>query len=46
MKRLLIPLSLAWACLALGGVSHAQSTTEAAKADGKAFGREKAADAR
>jgi conjugal transfer mating pair stabilization protein TraN len=45
MKRLLIPLALAWACLALGGVSHAQSTTEAAKADGKAFGREKAADA-
>ncbi len=46
MKRLLlVPLSLAWACLVLGGGVHAQSTTEAAKADGKAFGREKAADA-
>jgi conjugal transfer mating pair stabilization protein TraN len=46
MRRLLlVPLCLAWACLSPGGVSHAQTTTEAAKADGKAFGREKAASA-
>ena len=46
MKRfLLFPMSLACACLLPGGVAHAQTTTEAAKADGKAFGREKATDA-
>jgi conjugal transfer mating pair stabilization protein TraN len=46
MKRLLlVPISLACACLPLGAASHAQTTTEAAKADGKAFGREKAAGA-
>ena len=43
MKRfLLLPLSLACACLLPGGVAHAQTTTEAAKADGKAFARDKA----
>ena len=46
MKRfLLLPMSLAWMCLSLGSASHAQTTTDAAKADGKAFAREKAADA-
>lgn len=46
MKRfLLLPLSLACASLLPAGVAHAQTTTQAAKADGKAFGREKAADA-
>jgi conjugal transfer mating pair stabilization protein TraN len=46
MKRLLlVSLSLACACLPLGTVSHAQTTTEAARADGKAFGREKAGGA-
>lgn len=46
MKRfLLASLSFAMACLAPGGVSHAQTTTEAARADGKAFGRDKAAGA-
>jgi len=46
MKTLvLLPLSLACAWLLPAGVAHAQTTTEAAKADGKAFGREKAADA-
>ena len=46
MKRLLfVPLSLAWACLSVSNVAHAQTTTEAAKADGKAFAREKAAAA-
>ena len=46
MKRiLLLPLSLACASLLPAGVAHAQTTTEAAKAGGKAFGRETAADA-
>jgi conjugal transfer mating pair stabilization protein TraN len=46
MKRfLLFPMSLACACLLPGGVAHSQTTTDAAKADGKAFAREKAADA-
>lgn len=44
MKPLmLIRLSVALACLPLGAASHAQTTTEAAKAEGKAFARDKAA---
>ena len=46
MKPLMLaPLSLAIACLTPGAVAHAQTTTEAAKADGKAFARDKAAAA-
>jgi conjugal transfer mating pair stabilization protein TraN len=45
MKHLLAALWLASGCLSLGRTSHAQSTTEAAKAEGKAFAREKAAAA-
>jgi conjugal transfer mating pair stabilization protein TraN len=44
MKRLLLPL-LCLACASLSSGALAQTTTEAAKADGKAFGRDKAADA-
>ena len=44
MKRLLLPL-LCLACASLPADVSAQTTTEAAKADGKAFGRDKAADA-
>ncbi|NNM76394.1 conjugal transfer protein TraN [Sphingomonas sp. ID1715] len=46
MKTLLLLPMLACACLLPAGGGHAQTTTEAAKADGKAFGREKAADAK
>jgi conjugal transfer mating pair stabilization protein TraN len=42
---LLVRLSLALACLPLGAAVHAQTATEAAKADGKAFARDKAAAA-
>ncbi len=42
---MLAALSLAIACLPLGAVAYAQTTTEAAKADGKAFARDKAATA-
>lgn len=46
MKPLMLArLSLALACLPLGAAAHAQTTTEAAKADGKAFARDKAAAA-
>ena len=44
MKRLLLPL-LSLTCASLPAGALAQTTTEAAKADGKAFGRDKAADA-
>ena len=41
MKRLVLVL----VCLTFAGALHAQTTTDAAKADGKAFGRDKAAAA-
>lgn len=41
MKRLLLVLT----CLAFAGPLHAQTRTDAAKADGKSFGRDKAAAA-
>ena len=44
MKRLLLPL-LCLACASLPSSALAQTTTQTAKADGKAFGRDKAADA-
>ncbi|WP_235982157.1 hypothetical protein [Novosphingobium aerophilum] len=44
MKRLLLPL-LYLACACLPASISAQTTTDAAKADGKAFGRDKAAAA-
>ncbi|OYX46369.1 MAG: conjugal transfer protein TraN [Sphingomonadales bacterium 32-64-22] len=44
MKRLLLPL-LCLACACLPASVSAQSTTDAAKADGKAFGRDQAAAA-
>ena len=46
MKPLMLAaMSLAIAALTPGAVAHAQTTTEAAKADGKAFARDKAAAA-
>ena len=44
MKRLLLPL-LYLACACLPASVSAQTTTDAAKADGKAFGRDQAAAA-
>ena len=44
MKRLLLPL-LCLACACLPTSVSAQTTTDAAKADGKAFGRDQAAAA-
>jgi conjugal transfer mating pair stabilization protein TraN len=44
MKRLLLPL-LCFACACLPTSVSAQTTTDAAKADGKAFGRDQAAAA-
>lgn len=44
MKRLLLPL-LCLACACLPASVSAQTTTDAARADGKAFGRDKAAAA-
>tara|TARA_B100001057_G_scaffold403885_1_gene416300 strand:+ start:193 stop:477 length:285 start_codon:yes stop_codon:yes gene_type:complete len=44
MKRLLLPL-LCLACACLPTSISAQTTTDAAKEDGKAFGRDKAAAA-
>ena len=44
MKRLLLPL-LCFACACLPTSISAQTTTDAAKADGKAFGRDQAAAA-